>query len=151
MMFFSIGILRIADILVYVILYTSLLRLDGHLIVSAFIALILAEVILVLSCAPCQETPCRQAMGLCTLDTVLVLAALHLFFHAGLLLRLVHETLEDSYRDSTLECSSAMDGVSDRQTDHPCLASAGLRLERGEHWQRLRGQRFAAVSHLREL
>jgi len=48
---FSIGILRIADILVYVILYTSLLRLDGHLIVSAFIALILAELILVVFCA----------------------------------------------------------------------------------------------------
>jgi non-ribosomal peptide synthetase-like protein len=47
---FSIGILRIANILVYVILYTSLLRLDGHLIVSAFIALILAEVILVMFC-----------------------------------------------------------------------------------------------------
>ena len=48
---FSIGILRIANILVYIILYTSLLRLDGHLIVSAFIALILAEVILVMFCA----------------------------------------------------------------------------------------------------
>jgi hypothetical protein len=47
----SIGVLRIADILVYVILYTSLLRLDGPLIVSAFIALILAEVILVAFCA----------------------------------------------------------------------------------------------------
>jgi len=47
----GIGILRIADILVYVILYTSLLRLGGPLILSAFIALILAEVILVLFCA----------------------------------------------------------------------------------------------------
>ncbi len=47
----SIGILRIADILVYVILYTSLLRLGGPLILSAFIALILAEVILIAFCA----------------------------------------------------------------------------------------------------
>jgi non-ribosomal peptide synthetase-like protein len=48
---FSIGILRIAGLLVYVILYTSLLRLDGQLIVSAFMALILAEAVLVTSCA----------------------------------------------------------------------------------------------------
>jgi non-ribosomal peptide synthetase-like protein len=52
---FSIGILRIADILVYVILYTSLLRLDGHVIVSAFIALILAEVILVVLSAAVKK------------------------------------------------------------------------------------------------
>jgi hypothetical protein len=52
---FSIGILRIADILVYVILYTSLLRLGGHLIVSAFIALILAEVILVVFCTAIKK------------------------------------------------------------------------------------------------
>jgi hypothetical protein len=48
---FSIGILRIANILAYVILYTSLLRMGGHMIVSAFIALILAEFILVVFCA----------------------------------------------------------------------------------------------------
>ena len=48
---FSIGMLPIAGIVVYVILYTSLLRLDGQLIVSAFIALILAEAILIVSCA----------------------------------------------------------------------------------------------------
>ncbi|MEA3277501.1 MAG: AMP-binding protein, partial [Pseudomonadota bacterium] len=52
---FSIGILPIAEVLVYVVLYTILLRLDGHLIVSAFIALILAEVILVLSCAAIKK------------------------------------------------------------------------------------------------
>ena len=52
---FSIGILRIANVLVYVVLYTSLLRLDGHLVVSAFIALILAEVILVVSCAAIKK------------------------------------------------------------------------------------------------
>ncbi|MFC1776983.1 hypothetical protein ACFL3I_06540 [Pseudomonadota bacterium] len=47
---FSIGMLRIAGVLVYVILYTSLLRMDGHLIVSALFALILAELILVMFC-----------------------------------------------------------------------------------------------------
>ena len=47
---FSIGILRSADVLVYAVLYTILLRLSRHPIVSAFIALILAEVILVVSC-----------------------------------------------------------------------------------------------------
>ena len=48
---FSIGILRITNILIFVLLYTSLLRMDGHLVVSAFIALILAELILVVFCA----------------------------------------------------------------------------------------------------
>jgi len=52
---FSIGILRFANILVYVILYTSLLRLNGHVIVSAFIALILAEVLLVVFCAAIKK------------------------------------------------------------------------------------------------
>ena len=48
---FSIGILRIPNLIVFVILYTSLLRLGGHLLVSAFIALFLGEFILVVSCA----------------------------------------------------------------------------------------------------
>jgi hypothetical protein len=48
---FSIGILRIADVLVYVILYTILLRLGGGMVVGAVIALILAEVILIVFCA----------------------------------------------------------------------------------------------------
>ena len=52
---FSIGLLRAAGILVYVILYTSFLRLDGHLIVSAFFALVLAETILILLCAAVKK------------------------------------------------------------------------------------------------
>jgi len=52
---FSIGILRIAEVLVYVVLYTILLRLGGHLVVSAAVALILAEVILVVSCAATKK------------------------------------------------------------------------------------------------
>jgi hypothetical protein len=52
---FSIGILRITNILVFVILYTSLLRMDGHLVVSAFIALILAELILIVCSAAIKK------------------------------------------------------------------------------------------------
>jgi len=48
---FSIGILRIANVLVYVFLCTILLRLDGHPVISALFALIFAEFILVASCA----------------------------------------------------------------------------------------------------
>jgi len=44
---FSIGILRIANVLVYVVVYTSLLRLFGYPIVSALFALILSEFILI--------------------------------------------------------------------------------------------------------
>ena len=47
---FSIGILRIANVLVYVILYSMLLRLGGHVLVSAFIALVLTELTLVMAC-----------------------------------------------------------------------------------------------------
>jgi hypothetical protein len=49
------GILHIANVLVYVVLYTILLRLDAHLVVSAFFALILAEVFLVVSCAAVKK------------------------------------------------------------------------------------------------
>ena len=52
---FSIGILHIQSLLVYVILYTSLLRLGGHPVVSAFIALILSETLLVVCCAAVKK------------------------------------------------------------------------------------------------
>jgi len=52
---FSIGMLRILSLLVYVILYTILLRLGGHLVVSAFIALMLSETILVMFCATTKK------------------------------------------------------------------------------------------------
>jgi len=52
---FSIGILRSAIMLVYVIIYISLLRLDGNLIVSALLALILAEIIMVVLCAAIKK------------------------------------------------------------------------------------------------
>ena len=48
---FSIGILRIANVLVYVILYSTMLRLGGHVLVSALLALTLTELTLVVSCA----------------------------------------------------------------------------------------------------
>ena len=46
---FSIGFLRTADVLVYVVLYTFLLRLGGDVVIGALIALILTEVVLILS------------------------------------------------------------------------------------------------------
>jgi hypothetical protein len=48
---FSIGLLRVPNIIVFVILYTSLLRLSDHPLISAFVALFLSEGILVLTCA----------------------------------------------------------------------------------------------------
>jgi len=52
---FSIGILRIPNIIVFVLLYTSLLRLDAHPVVSGFIALILSESILVVLCVAIKK------------------------------------------------------------------------------------------------
>jgi hypothetical protein len=46
---FSIGMLRIAEVLVYAVLFTILLRLNWHPVISALVALILAEGILVVS------------------------------------------------------------------------------------------------------
>jgi hypothetical protein len=46
--FFSIGILGLTEVIIFAILYTCLLRLDGHPIASAAIALILVELNLVL-------------------------------------------------------------------------------------------------------
>jgi len=48
---FSIGMLPIAEVLVYAVIYTILLRLGGLPIVSAITALLLAEITLVVSCA----------------------------------------------------------------------------------------------------
>jgi non-ribosomal peptide synthetase-like protein len=45
---FSIGILRLAEVVIFAILYTCLLRLDGYPIASAAIALVLVELNLVL-------------------------------------------------------------------------------------------------------
>jgi len=47
----SIGMLPIAEVLAYAVLYTILLRLYGHPVLSALVALILTEGILVASCA----------------------------------------------------------------------------------------------------
>jgi non-ribosomal peptide synthetase-like protein len=51
----SIGILPLAGVLVYIVLYTILLRLGGQPVVSAFSALILSEVILVVFCAAIKK------------------------------------------------------------------------------------------------
>jgi hypothetical protein len=47
---FSIGLLRIANVLAYVALFTGVLRLGGHPVVGAFIALMLTEAVLVVCC-----------------------------------------------------------------------------------------------------
>jgi hypothetical protein len=47
---FSIGVLRITEVLIFTILYICLWRLGGHAIVSAITALVLTEVTLVLFC-----------------------------------------------------------------------------------------------------
>ena len=52
---FGIGVLHVAEVLVYVLLYTSLLRLGRYPVVSAFGALILTEVILVMFCAAIKK------------------------------------------------------------------------------------------------
>jgi non-ribosomal peptide synthetase-like protein len=52
---FSIGILRIPNIIVFVLFYTSLLRLGEHPVVSAFISLFLSEFFLVVLCVAIKK------------------------------------------------------------------------------------------------
>ena len=54
--FFGIGFLPIAEGLIFTILYVCLLRLDGNLILSAVIALLLTEVSLVLACVAIKKS-----------------------------------------------------------------------------------------------
>ena len=54
--FFSIGMLRITEVLIFAILYICLLRLGGHPIASAVIALMLTEVNLVLFCVAIKKS-----------------------------------------------------------------------------------------------
>jgi hypothetical protein len=53
---FSIGILRIAEILIFAILYSCLLRLGGYPVAGAFIALVLTELNLVLLCVVIKKS-----------------------------------------------------------------------------------------------
>jgi len=47
---FSIGMLPVAEVLFYAVIYTTLLQMDGHPILSAFLALMLVEILLVGFC-----------------------------------------------------------------------------------------------------
>jgi non-ribosomal peptide synthetase-like protein len=51
----GVGILRIANVLAYVVVYTILLRLGVDVLFSAFLSLIFAEVALVVSCAAVKK------------------------------------------------------------------------------------------------
>lgn len=61
--FFSIGILRITELLVLAILYICLLRLEGSVIVSALVALILTEIGLVLMSVAVKKLLVGDAWG----------------------------------------------------------------------------------------
>jgi non-ribosomal peptide synthetase-like protein len=52
---FSIGILRIPNVIVFVLLFSSLLRLGEHPVVSGFIALVFSEIILVVLCVAIKK------------------------------------------------------------------------------------------------
>ncbi len=147
---FSIGILRIAGVMLYAILYTILLRLSGHPIVSAFIALILAEVILVVSCVATKKFLVGSKWGSAHSTPFWSWRHFTYFFAQDCFFAWCRIPLVIFSRDCAREHHPAVDGVSDRQTDPRCLAYAGLRLERGELRQRLHRRRRPAVSHLGE-
>ena len=132
--FFSIGVLRIAEVMVFAILSTCLLRLGGHPIASAVIALILVEVDTGSAQCRDQKGPCRR-MGNRSRDPVLVLAPLRLLLRAGLLLRLVPGTADAVRRHCSRKFHPALDGVSYWRRDNRDPADAVLRLERGQFRQ----------------
>ena len=148
--FFSIGMLPLTEMIIFPILYICLLRLGGHPIVSAAIALDPRRSQSGPVLRRDQEVPRRQRMGSSSLDPFLVLAPLRLLLRAGLLLRLVQGLSGVLRRDDSLEFHPAVDGMSYRSPDNRDPANAVLRLERGELRQRLCYRRIPAVSHLRE-
>ncbi len=60
---FSIGFLRTTDLLVYVVLYTVLLRLGGDVLTSAISSLILTEVALVVACIAVKKALVGSTWG----------------------------------------------------------------------------------------
>jgi non-ribosomal peptide synthetase-like protein len=60
---FSIGILRIAEVLVYAVLYTILLRVGENPVISAIFTLMFTEVVLVLSCAVIKKVFVGRSWG----------------------------------------------------------------------------------------
>jgi len=52
---FSIGVLRIPNIIIFVLVYTSLIRLGEHPVISAFFSLFLSEFILVVLCVAIKK------------------------------------------------------------------------------------------------
>ena len=108
---FSIGILPITEGLIFTILYICLLRLGGHPIASAVIALMLTEVSLVLFCVAIKKSLVGSEWGVRSLDALLVLAALRLLLRSGLLLRLVQRASGVLRRDYSLEFYPTVDGM----------------------------------------
>ena len=148
--FFSIGMLPITEGIVFPILYICLLRLGGHPIASAAIALILAEVNLVLFSVAIKKSLVGSEWGadhstpfwswrhfayFFAQDCFFVWCRGPLVFCAGTILS-----------NSILRWMGCQIGHADNRDP----ANAVLRLERGELRQRLCYRRLPAVSHLRE-
>ena len=123
---------RLAGGLVYVVLYTILLRLGGQLVVSAFGALILTEVILVMFCAAIKKLLVGSKWGSDHSTPFWSWRHFTYFFVQDCFFAWCRWPLGIPGRDCPREHHPAVDGVSDRQTDHCLLGHAGLRLERGE-------------------
>ena len=130
--FFSIGMLRItrgAHLHDSVRLHVAI-GLDT--VASAFIALLLTEVTLVLLCVAIKKVLVGREWGADHSTPFWSWRHFAYFLRAGLLLRLVPGAAGVLRRDDPRESHPAVDGMSDRPPDHRDPADAVLRLERGE-------------------
>ncbi len=115
---FSIGILPLTEVIIFVIFVTCLLRLGGHPIASAAIALTLVELNLVLFSVAIKKSLVGSEWGTDHSRYLLVLAPLCLLLRAGLLLHLVQEASGILRRNYSLQFHPAADGMSHRPGDN---------------------------------
>ena len=115
-------------------MYTSLLRLSEQPVVSALVALFLAEGFLVLTCAAIKKLLVGSKWGSANSTPFWSWRHFSYFFAQDCFLCLVQADHLEFCRDRVVKCDSAVDGVQDRQTDPDCFAHAGFRLERREIW-----------------
>ena len=128
---FSIGTLRITEGLVFAISYLGLSRLGLNLVVNVLVSFLAHRAHADPVRRRDQGMPRRAPVGSRSLDALLVLEALRLFLHAGLLLRLVPALSAVSCRDRPRQSRPASHGMPDRPWNDRDPTAAMFRLERG--------------------
>ena len=148
--FFSIGILPITEGLIFTILYICLLRVGGHPMASAAIALALTEVSLVVFCIAIKKSLVGNKWG--ADDSTPFWSWRHFAYFFAQDCFFVWCRGASGFCAGTVLSNSILRWMGCRigRPNNRDAANAVLRLERGELRQRLRYRWRPAVSQLRE-